>query len=376
MRLAVIAPTYLPARRANTVQVMKMAQALKSIGHDVRVCVPGYRPQIEWGELARHYGLDVQFPVEWLPVNPLLRGYDYGFKSTRWAAGWGAEIIYTRLPQAAAIASMRALRTIFEIHDMPGGVMGPFMLKLFLRGRGGIRLVAITHALAADLSQGFDISPERELIMVAADGVDVERYQNLPTPAQARQTLNIKEGFTVVYSGHLYRGRGVGLILALAEALPEINFLLVGGDPNDVERVRDQTELHGLTNITLTGFVPNADLPLYQAAADVFVMPYQQEVSASSGGDIARYFSPMKLFEYLACGRVILSSDLPVLREVLSPDTAILLPGEDVGSWVMALTELHQNPESGRDLAHRARELAQHYTWKARSSDILSGIAD
>ena len=40
MRIALIAPTYLPARRANTIQVMKMAQAITLLGHQVRVVVP------------------------------------------------------------------------------------------------------------------------------------------------------------------------------------------------------------------------------------------------------------------------------------------------------------------------------------------------
>ena len=91
------------------------------------------------------------------------------------------------------------------------------------------------------------------------------------------------------------------------------NFLIVGGEPQDVENLRQRVRVIGLKNVILTGFVPNARLPLYQAACDVLLMPYQRQVAASSGGDIARYLSPMKLFEYMACERPIISSDLPVL---------------------------------------------------------------
>jgi glycosyltransferase involved in cell wall biosynthesis len=103
-------------------------------------------------------------------------------------------------------------------------------------------------------------------------------------------------------------------------------------------------------------------------------MPYQRKVAASSGGDISRYLSPMKLFEYLACGRVILSSDLPVLTEVLNPENAILLPPEDVNTWVAGIQKVRDDPRYGLRLAERARCDALRYTWEARAARILEGI--
>ena len=76
-------------------------------------------------------------------------------------------------------------------------------------------------------------------------------------------------------------------------------------------------EQGGIKNVHLTGFVPNEELPLYQAACDILLMPYEEAIAGSSGGDTARFASPMKAFEYMAAGRPILSSDLPVFREVL-----------------------------------------------------------
>jgi glycosyltransferase involved in cell wall biosynthesis len=82
----------------------------------------------------------------------------------------------------------------------------------------------------------------------------------------------------------------------------------------------------------------------------------------------------MKLFEYLACGRAIVSSDLPVLREVLNPQNAVLLPAEDGAAWAAALQELQTNPERRARLAAQARQDANGYTWEARASRILAGL--
>ncbi|MBN1147705.1 MAG: glycosyltransferase family 4 protein [Anaerolineales bacterium] len=391
MKIAVIAPTEIPARRANTLQVMKMTQALASLGHSVRLAAPTTRftetrtIANNWEELARHYGLQRSFPIDWLPSHPRLRRYDFGLRAILWARRWGAELLYTRLPQAAASASLLGMKTIFEIHDLPQGSLGPWLLRGFLKGRGAQRLVVITQALATDLSRRFAAPGSTPFTVIAPDGVDLERYENLPSTRQARAELEQEthpalsmqlgpQHFVAGYTGHLYPGRGTTQLLELAARLPDIIFLIAGGEPHDVNRLRDQAKNRELENVILTGFVPNAELPRLQAACDVLLMPYQQRVAASSGGDISRYLSPMKLFEYLACERAILSSDLPVLREALNSSNAILLPADDLDAWVDALRNLHTNPDYGAALARQARLDAERYTWKSRAARILEGL--
>ncbi len=385
MKIALAAPTEIPARRANTIQVMKMAQAFASLGHAVRLAAPSPHPSqagVDWDMLARHYGLHYPFPVTWLRAAPRLRRYDYGLRAVLWARSWGAGLLYTRLPQAAAAASLWGFPVIFEVHDLPQSPGGARLLRAFLGGRGARRLVVITQALAHDLAAGFGAPAGRSLeppfTLVAPDGVDLERYRGLPEPAAARRALagqwpNLNPArFTAGYTGHLYPGRGSDLLLDLAAALPEMNFLIAGGEPGDVARLGEAARARRLDNLLLTGFVPNADLPRCQAACDALLMPYQNRVAASSGGDIARYLSPMKLFEYLACGRAILSSDLPVLREALHPGNALLLPADNLSAWVAALRRLQAEPELARRLGAQARADAAQYTWEARAERALS----
>jgi glycosyltransferase involved in cell wall biosynthesis len=399
MKIAIIAPTEIPARRANTLQVMKMTQALQSSGHQIRLAAPQTRSTAipGWEELARHYGLQHSFPIDWLKANPRFRRYDFSLRAVAWARRWQAELIYTRLPQAAALASFLGSPTILETHDLPQGSLGPWMFHKFLRGKGARRLVVITHALAQDLSQKMGAPTTPPFTVIAPDGVDLERYADLPTPTAARQRLNQsnvlnlpsstakgrrlpEETFTAGYTGHLYPGRGSDLLLALAQRLPETCFLIVGGEPQDVAHLQARAASLHIDNLYLTGFVPNAELPLYQAACDVLLMPYQEQVAASSGGDIARYLSPLKLFEYLACQRPIISSDLPVLREILNENNAILLPlvaktaTNEIETWAEALMLLKSQPETRARLAAQARQDASLYTWESRAAHILQGL--
>ncbi len=386
MKIALVAPSDIPSRRANSVQVMKMAQAMIACGHAVRVAAPlsqawasGAPPQ--WGELAKLYGLRQSFEISWLPARPALRGYGYGLAALGWARRWGADVLYTRLPQAAALGSLSGMPTVLEAHDLPAGKTGPLLFRLFLSGRGARRLVAITQALADDLAKHYRLPQRAGFVVVAPDGVDLERFAQLPEPAEARRRLRSQAGlalreqvFTAGYSGHLYAGRGVELILQMAQALPEVQFLLAGGEPEQVQRLRQQAASLALNNLVAVGFVDNQALPLYQAACDVLLMPYQKQVAGSSGGNIAPYLSPMKLFEYLACGRPILSSDLPVLAEVLHAGNSIRLPAEQPGAWVQALQALQSDPQKCATLAAQGRKDALQYSWKARCRRIFEAI--
>jgi glycosyltransferase involved in cell wall biosynthesis len=93
-------------------------------------------------------------------------------------------------------------------------------------------------------------------------------------------------------------------MLGLAKTMPEVQFLWVGGDPADVTRWQNQLKEENVDNVILTGFVDNARLPQYQAAADVLLMPYGTTISGSGGGNTADIASPMKCSSiWLQAGR-------------------------------------------------------------------------
>jgi glycosyltransferase involved in cell wall biosynthesis len=340
---------------------------------------PGNGIQLEKDELRQFYGLQQSLDLVWVPIKSFFRGYDYGIAVIQQFKEWRGDILYTRLPQAAAFGSTLNIPTIFEVHDLPGSVMSPWLFRRFLDGKGAQRLVLITKALKKALNRQFGPLPKSPFTLIAPDGVDLVRYENLPESQEARESLQKnygvqirKDQFTAGYTGQLYPGRGMDHIFTIASRVPDINFLLVGGNPEDISELHTRIIKNSLDNVILTGFVQNQDLVSYQASCDVLLMPYQEVVAASSGGDIANYLSPMKMFEYLACGRVILSSDLPVLREVLTEKNALLLSPTDVNAWVKTLLDMREDPEKRKSIGACAKETALKYTWEARAKQIFS----
>lgn len=375
MKIALVASAPIPSKAANSIQVMKMAQAYAALGHKLELFVPQGPQPIQWEVIAEHYGLHTRFAINEFSVRSWMRGYDYALALTRYVRRSDFDLLHTRQPQTAAWAADNGIPTVFELHDLPSGFMGPRLLKGFLGARGARALVLITAALKAALESRFPRLKDSALVQLRPDGIDLQRYADLPAAQAARAQLGLEEGFTLGYTGHLYPGRGTDLILAIAAALPDCRFLLVGGEPAAVNALREEAAALGLANVKAVGFVPNAQVPLYQAASDLLLMPYQAQVSASSGGDIAEFLSPMKMFEYMAAQRPILASHLPVFEEVLSPQNARLLPPDDAAAWLQAIRELRAQPKEGAQLAAQARADVAQYTWESRAEAILGALS-
>jgi glycosyltransferase involved in cell wall biosynthesis len=126
--------------------------------------------------------------------------------------------------------------------------------------------------------------------------------------------------------------------------------------------------------VVLTGFVENSRLPLHLAAAEVLMIPFERIIRGSSGGNSADICSPMKLFEYMAAGRAILTSDLPVIHEVLTETNACFAPPEDLPAWQESLSALIKDPPLTRKLGENAREDARQYSWKERERRALEAF--
>lgn len=375
MKIACISPSRVPAQTANSIQMMKACHALGAIGNTVRLFVPGNGTQ-NWEELSSLYGLEKEFQITWIPGIRVLRRYDFSIKVIRQARRWGADLIYTWLPQAADLALWQGTATILEVHDRPSGHFGPFLFHQFCRFSTRKRMVVITHALKRILQKEYEINlPESDFI-IASNGVDWDRFATQPESVEARRSLGFPDKSTAGFSGHFYPGRGTQMLYDLARVFPEIQFLWIGGRKEDIDYWKNKSYAEGVNNIVLTGFIDNSRLPGYLAAADVLLIPFDRVVTGSSGGNSAEICSPMKMFEYMAAGRAIVTSELPVIREVLNEKNAIFCPPEDLAAWQSTLTSLFNSPSRIKALGTQARQDASLYTWQIRAKKALLHFLD
>ena len=376
MKIVCISASQIPSNTANSIQTMKAAHALAKLGHDVTLIVPVVEEpcsiEKNWASLSRYYGLDTSFQVEWLP-SPSRRLFSLSAMNS--ARRLKPALLYVWPLQSAVLGLLYGMPTILEMHDLPSGRIGPLYYSYFRDLAGHKRVTVVTMALKKALDERYgNVFPAKDVIL-APNGVELERFADLPNPTTARRHLGLVEAPTVACAGHLYEGRGMEVFLELAKRLPNVRFLWAGGRPEDVETWRARAALQGLGNVLFTGFVLNEQLPLYQAAADILLMPYSKKIGISSGhGNSEAISSPMKMFENLATGRAIVASNLPVFHEVLNDSNAVFCAPDKARDWEGALRALLDNPALGQKLGQQALQDAQKYSWNERARRILDGF--
>ncbi|MEO7735872.1 MAG: glycosyltransferase family 4 protein, partial [Kofleriaceae bacterium] len=276
--------------------------------------------------------------------------------------------VYSRDILGALTALELGMPTVAELHAVPAGTLLRALTRRVVHHRALRGLVVISEALRKDLVAA-DLVPRHVPVVVAHDAADPPEHG--PPGAQPRGARP-----RIGYVGNLYPGRGIELILDVATRLPGCDFELIGGSQPDLARWR----AHALpVNITLAGFVRPAELARRYARFDVLLMPYPRSgVGVASGAsDTSRWCSPMKMFEYMATGAPIVSSDLPVLGEVLRHEhNALIAPADDTASWQRAIERLLAEPELGRRLADQAyADLVRDHTWDTRVRHIFAELA-
>ncbi len=373
MKIALITNSRIPSLTANSIQAMKVAQALMQLGHEVRMFAPAEAEPAAREMLLAHYGLRCVPDLKLIRSIPLFKRLDFVFLAQDAAEKFGADLIYTWLPQSAVFALMRTSPVVLEMHADVAG-RGAWWLQQFWK-RPGHKLMTVTvSALRNALERSTDLKFENESLLVAPNGVELEKYAGLPDSVKARQQLNLKEGLTAGFTGHIYPGRGADLLFELARQMPLVNFLWVGGTPDLVEFWRARLTEAKMNNVTMTGFLKHEVIPLYQAASDVLLMPYSRSISASSGQDIAEVINPMKMFEYMAAGRAIVSADLPSIREVLNGGNAVFCEPADLTGWQSAIESLFADESRRLALGVQARKDVEQMTWVKREERVMEKI--
>ena len=371
MKLAYISRSFIPSRSANSVHVMKMCEAFVRNGHQVVLLAPDSK-DVEPGEHDpyRFYGVEPCFPIEKLPwLRFKGKGDVYGFLAARRARGLKVDLVYSRVLSGCFFSTLLGQPVIYESHEPVAAAGGSvaWMFERVVRRPSFRRLVVISEALRKLYTESHG-ALLADRIAVAHDAAD-------PPRRDADEEIIETGKFQVGYIGHLFAGRGIGLILQLAEQCPWADFHLIGGTESDLAYWRKGGTSR--SNIYFRGFVAPAALERERRSFDVLLAPYQRRVSVYGGtGNTSQWMSPLKIFEYMAAGKAILCSNLPVLREVLShEETALLCDPEDVRSWVEALERLRNDSALRNELGKRAADrVEQCHTWSSRAKKVLAGV--
>ncbi|KKR03511.1 MAG: Glycosyl transferase group 1 [Parcubacteria group bacterium GW2011_GWF2_39_13b] len=362
MKITIIFNNRLPTERAHGLQIVKTCEAFAHAGIETKLIIPDVLNKIQ-EDIFQYYQVGKVFSVRKIKC----WGKSYRIKYASFLINLlfsrvkKNEIIFTRHPEIAFLFSQFGYKVIFELHNWRPDKKKRnvfFLKKVFL-------IIATTKIIKQEfVKNGFD---ERK-IMVAPNGVELEDFNLKTSKEEARNLLDLPlDKEIILYSGHLYKQKGVYTIVETAKMLSEKYFVFIGGLPNDVENLKQAAE--GLKNIEIRGPKKYKEVPRYLKAADMLVI-------ANSGNDETErnFTSPLKLFEYLAAEKVIIASRVPAIEEFLDETTAVFFEPDSAQSLAKAIEEVSGNQAKRENLEKKSFELARKYTWQERTKKIINVI--
>lgn len=381
VKVLYISPSTLPSRTANAVHVVHQCEGFSQNGVRTELVArrsSGRRNSVRT-EVLQAY--NVTFTnVTLNTVRFWNRGSItalalLGFMRAR-ALRQAHPLIVSRNLYASYALARAAIPHFYETHQLGMGPAKP--LEKYVLGRRFIRPVVISSILKSLLEEHHELLLGNALILHDAAPSGVIKL----SPDQrrvARSDLLAQVGlppanFVAGYFGHLYPGRGLEIIEAMSAAHPDVPFLVFGGNEADLVRLRNRP--HPI-NLHYRGYIPHAEAQATMLTCDVLLMPYQRSVSIGvPRQDTARWMSPMKMFEYMATGNAILSSDLPVINEVLQNErNALMIAPTDASAWIEALSRVKADHPLRAAIGTAAHEdYRSHYTWERRASAFLSAF--
>ena len=352
--LIFIVDTIIPSKRASAIHVEKLYEAFKHSGIKVGL--------ISQTNNDSFHGIDANHFLVRSNYTGKGKMFVLLFKYFRRLNRFKTKFIYTRFLLFSYLINKTPF--ILELHADSWNktklhrLLFPLILKKpNLRG-----LVVITRAIEVDLRLEF---PDfKKTITVIEDAASVPPSSYIPTFRNST-CLNIG------YVGSFHKGKGVELILSIAEQMPQHNFIIVGGLVNEIQLMKKA----GVTkNVHFKGFVNHDDLWKEMQDIDICLLPNQVQVFTGQKSNIGKYTSPLKMFEYMSYSKPIIASDLSVLREVLSCETALFASHNDPTEWVQAIQRI-EKVEKRQELGQNAyKHFSECFTWGKRSKRILEII--
>lgn len=170
----------------------------------------------------------------------------------------------------------------------------------------------------------------------------------------------------VVYSGGLYKFKGVDLLLDVAQKLPQIKFAFAGGKPDQLKHYRELAKAKNLNNVTFLGYIQHEQLPSLLQSADILAHPHLS-------GEASTFTSPLKFFEYLSSGMPIVASLIPPLKEFKSQNViAGWCETDSVQAYAKCLeATLIKYPRKETGYSEQL-DFARQFSWESRLEKIIS----
>jgi glycosyltransferase involved in cell wall biosynthesis/peptidoglycan/xylan/chitin deacetylase (PgdA/CDA1 family) len=224
------------------------------------------------------------------------------------------------------------------------------------------KIVVVTAKLKTVLHEEYGVPEDK--IAVISNGANTDLFKPMDK-LQARQELQLDpdRGY-VCFVGHLVKWRHIENLIesapSILKELPGTRFLIVGDGGLKEELMGLAASLGVADNFIFTGLVPYREVPLYINASDVCMLTSAPDLLNNRMGS-----SPLKLHEYMACGKPVIAGDIEGdTRELVDSGSGLVIDPTDIQQIAGAVVTLLKNEPMRQEMGERARRLVvEKYGW-------------
>ena len=222
-------------------------------------------------------------------------------------------------------------KVILEIHHDINieGRISKFIIKYLnlLNKKKLLRIIAISKAVKDLFIKKYNVFPKKIVILASGSSI---RMKSLPKFSKNKR-------MKIGYFGSISKSKGINTIIRLSKIDKDNDYFIYGGNKEIISKLRI---MNTNNNLFLNDSIPYREIPKIIFKMDILTLPYTNVIrSAGEVDDISNYTSPLKLFDYLAVGKMIISSDLKVLREIINSKNAFFVNNfENIYEWKKNIT--------------------------------------
>lgn len=376
MKIIYIVNTLMPTDKAHGYQISKTCEKFATFGNDVELWAPDRKNHVA-DDLFDYYGLKRNFEIKKIacPDVIFLGRYIGSFAFYAQTLFFSAKLLFKKIKKGSLIYSrdifplfifkLRGFDVVYNAHNWSKKMK--WFIKTFL-GRN-LKIVCNSEGTKKQITKDGFIN-----LIAVPNGVDLEEFDNLGDKFEIRKTLELPiDKKIVMYVGHLYEWKGVGVVLESAKLLrnrEDILFLIIGGDEEERKEYSVKIASEDAKNVTFFGQKPKKEIPKYLKSADVLLLP-----NIATTEESINYTSPIKMFEYMASGVPILASRLPSIMEVLHKENALLMEQNNPHALAQGVEKLLSDQVFAERLAANAKKDIKKYTWDSYAHKILDFLS-
>lgn len=235
------------------------------------------------------------------------------------------------------------------------------------------KIVSVTPKIKNELKKMYQILDKK--IVVIENGANTDLFKPMDKKKTREKLKLVETGNYITFVGNLAPWQGIeSLVQAsplILEEIPDTKFLIVGDGLMKDDLLNMVEDLNLQEAFIFTGMVSYEKVPLYINASDICVAPFIRERNDDVG------LSPLKIYEYVACEKAVVSSRILNLEFIEENWAGILVEPDNPGKLAKAIIRLLKNEKLRKEMGKNGRRhVIQHHSWKIVAKRIDNILRD